>query len=127
MTASYAFEDVLISLGVLAVVVGSEFVVSLFIPKDPSTLQKFMVVGTICAIVMNCLFFMLLFSFGLFPTWFYVMYAWIGVVCSAIFILIDLLWIQSDAAKYDDYILGAVMLYLDIVRMFIYILQLVGN
>ena len=86
-----------------------------------------MVLGTICAIFMNCLFFVLLFSFGMFPTWFYVMYAWIGVVCSAIFILIDLLFIQSDASKYDDYILGAVMLYLDIVRMFIYILQLVGR
>ena len=38
VTASYAFEDVLISLGVLSVVVGSEFIVSLFIPKDPNTL-----------------------------------------------------------------------------------------
>jgi FtsH-binding integral membrane protein len=32
-----------------------------------------------------------------------------------------------DAISYDDYILGAMMLYVDIVRMFLYILMILGK
>ena len=54
-------------------------------------------------------------------------YAGLGVICSGIFILVDLLLIMKPGLMdYDDYILGALNLYLDIVRMFVYLLMLLG-
>lgn len=54
-------------------------------------------------------------------------YAGLGVICSGIFILVDLLFIMKPGLMdYDDYILGALNLYLDIVRMFVYLLMLLG-
>ena len=48
-----------------------------------------------------------------------------GVLFSGIYILIDLLKLMTpEVCSYDDYILGALMLYLDMVRMFIYILRI---
>lgn len=55
-------------------------------------------------------------------------YAGLGVICSGIFILVDLLLIMKPGLmEYDDYILGALNLYLDIVRMFVYLLMLLGK
>jgi FtsH-binding integral membrane protein len=34
---------------------------------------------------------------------------------------------RYDFLTYDDYILGAIMLYVDIVGLFIYILELIGG
>ena len=43
------------------------------------------------------------------------------------YILIDLVQIMTPSViSYDDYILGAMMLYVDIIRMFIYILMILG-
>ena len=48
-----------------------------------------------------------------------------GVLFSGIYILIDLLKLMTpEVCSYDDYILGSLMLYLDMVRMFIYILRI---
>ena len=49
----------------------------------------------------------------------------LGVVIAGIYILIDLLKIMTpNVCSYDDYILGAMILYLDMVRMFIYLLRI---
>ena len=51
-----------------------------------------------------------------------------GIVVVGIYILIDLLMIlEPGVMKTDDYIMGALMLYLDLVRMFLYILELMGT
>ena len=48
-------------------------------------------------------------------------------VCG-IYVLIDLVQIMTpEAFGMDDYILGALMLYVDLVRMFIYILAILGS
>ena len=60
--------------------------------------------------------------------WWVAGYAVIGVILTGFYILFDLLQIITpDCMSQDDYILGAIRLYIDLVRMFIYILRLVAN
>jgi FtsH-binding integral membrane protein len=65
-----------------------------------------------------------LFFWGL-GNWDMIILSVFGVLFSGIYILIDLLKLMTpEVCSYDDYILGALMLYLDMVRMFIYILRI---
>ena len=65
-----------------------------------------------------------LFFWGL-GDWDMIILSVFGVLFSGIYILIDLLKLMTpEVCSYDDYILGAMMLYLDMVRMFIYILRI---
>ena len=65
-----------------------------------------------------------LFFWGL-GDWEMILVSVFGVLFSGIYILIDLLKIMTpDVCSYDDYILGALTLYIDMVRMFIYILRI---
>ena len=60
----------------------------------------------------------------------YVVSAWciLGVLISGFYIVLDLVTLRDNRHfGYDDYILGALMLYLDIIRMFYYILVLISK
>ena len=126
-TTYYDPATVLLAIGILAAVFACEFVMSLFLPKDFKTMITFFLIGTAITVVLNILMLCILLSFGLFPDWGYVVYASMGVCGAAVFILLDLLILQSEVLDYDDYILGALNLYLDTVRMFIYLLMLLGR
>lgn len=56
----------------------------------------------------------------------YTLYGAIGVLIYGCFISIDLAQI-SKQLPVDDFIVGALTLYIDIMRMFIYILRIVGQ
>lgn len=57
-----------------------------------------------------------------------IVYATLGVIGSGIFILVDLMVVMKPGLmNFDDYILGALNLYFDVVRMFVYLLMLLGN
>ena len=74
------------------------------------------------------LFFMFTLLFSGVESWFLAGYCIIGVVLTGVYILVDLLMIMTpDAISHDDYILGAVMLYIDLVRMFLYMLILMAK
>lgn len=118
-------QAVLISIGVLALTVSSLFIVSLFLPKSAHLIVGFLVFGGLIAVVMNVLFWVILFKVNVLPDWVFVLYASLGVAISAIYVLLDLIYIQ--VMEFDDYILGALMLYLDIMRMFVYLLSLIGR
>jgi FtsH-binding integral membrane protein len=63
-----------------------------------------------------------------FPSWFLAGYAVLGVIICGVYIMLDLFMLMTpDAISYDDYILGACMLYIDLVRMFLYLLILLGK
>ena len=121
----FTTQSVLMCIGIMAGSTSALAVVSLFLPKDDATIGKFMVIGSVCSMVMMTLFFILLFMGGLIPTWVMTMYAVLGCIASCIYILVDLLLIQ--VMDFDDYILGALMLYLDMINMLIYLLQLFGD
>ena len=70
----------------------------------------------------------MLFFIGTLSSQFMIAYASIGIIASGIFVLVDLIIIMKPGAMdMDDYILGALNLYLDIVRMFIYLLMILGS
>jgi len=61
--------------------------------------------------------------------WSYILYMLIccvGIVLMALYILIDTQLIMKKL-KFDEYIVGALMLYTDVITMFIYILGLFGG
>ena len=63
----------------------------------------------------------------------YSLYCCCGALLYAIYLIIDTILItggkQTSNIKInmDDYIIGALMLYLDIVMLFVYILRILGN
>ena len=58
----------------------------------------------------------------------YIGYAVLGIIMSGIYILVDfVVLLKPDVYDMDDYIMGSLTLYLDIIRMFIYILMLLGR
>ena len=58
----------------------------------------------------------------------FIAYAIFGIISSGIFILCDLVFIMKPGFyDMDDYIMGSIHLYLDIDRMFIFILQFLGT
>ena len=63
----------------------------------------------------------------------YTLYCALGVVLYGLFLIIDTMLIcrgktmSGYGCSFDDYIIGALMLYLDIVMLFVYILRLLGG
>ena len=106
--------------------IGILFVTALY-TKISANLFRNLVVGVLIAAVSQLvLFFIMLFS-G-FSHAMLLLYAGIGVLITGFYILIDLVQIMTPAVvSYDDYILGAMLLYIDIIRMFIYILAILGK
>ena len=62
-------------------------------------------------------------------------YCVLGLLFYSIYLIVDTMRICKDKCSqygdisfdYDDYIIGALMLYIDIVMIFVYILQLMGR
>lgn len=53
-------------------------------------------------------------------------YSVAGILIYGIYVIIDLKMI-SERIEIDDYILGAITLYLDLITLFVYILQAMGK
>ena len=78
--------------------------------------------------------FVSLFMFGIlmiffWSVWFYVLYGWIAVIIFSIFIIYDTQLIAGgryDELTYDDYVIGSLLLYIDIIGLFMYLLSLLG-
>ena len=74
-------------------------------------------------------------SFFMFPgKMIMVLYNVLGVLLYSLFLIIDTMLIcnkgnsmSNYSLSMDDYVMGALMLYLDIVMLFVYILRLFGN
>lgn len=62
-----------------------------------------------------------------------VLYLCLGVLLYGLFLIIDTIMIvggkpaSGQACSMDDYVIGAMMLYLDIIMLFIYLLRLLGD
>jgi FtsH-binding integral membrane protein len=55
-----------------------------------------------------------------------IIYFGVGILIYGFYVIIDMKMIV-EKVEIDDYILGAVMLYVDLMTLFIQILQLLGN
>lgn len=65
--------------------------------------------------------------FGTPNFWMTLGYLSLMIVVTGAYILVDLVYIMSGHMNKDDYIWGALMLYVDLIRMFIYIIAIVGE
>ena len=120
-------ESVLLALGVCAATVSCLFVTAWFTPISDHIL-KFMVIGLVISLIMQVMFLVMLFFMSVIPETLMIVYASLGVIGTGIFILVDLFVIMKPGLMdFDDYILGALNLYFDIVRMFVYLLMLLGS
>ena len=127
LTAGFSAASVLLAVGVLAITLVFLFVTALMIPNK-SQILKYMVVGLIIACVLQLVFLILLFFSGSFPNVYYILYGVLGVIISGVYIIFDLtVLMAAGAIDYDDYILGSLMLYFDIMRMFVYLVMLLGK
>lgn len=125
LTALLEVTSVLISILALVLICGTLFVSALF-TKISATLFRNLIIGVVVASVMQLVLFFVMLIIG--TNYAEVcLYAAGGMLVVGFYILIDLVQIMTPSViSYDDYILGAMMLYVDIVRMFIYILMILG-
>ena len=120
-------ESVLLALGVCAATVTGLFVTAWFTPVSDHLL-KFMIVGLLISLIMQVMFLVMLLFMSVISETLMIVYASLGVIGAGIFILVDLLVIMKPGLMdFDDYIMGALNLYFDIVRMFVYLLMLLGS
>ena len=92
-----------------------------------SELLKNLIFGIIVGVVMQLGLALVMWTCG-WDSWLVTAYAAFGIVICGIYIVIDLLQIMTPSGMpRDEYILGALNLYLDMVRLFIYILIELGK
>ena len=126
LTADLEVEGVLISMLALVLCTGCLFVAALF-TKITARLVCNLIIGILVACVLQLIFMIALLVMGL-NSWEVALCAVFGILITGGYILIDLLQIMTpDVISHDDYILGAINLYIDLVRMFIYILALLAK
>ena len=96
---------------------------------DQEKLVVNLVIGIISAVFLQLIASLLFFVSTSFA-FFYGQVCWIalGTFITGGYVVCDLLWImQAGRVAQDEYILGAIDLYIDLVRLFLYILQLFGK
>ena len=126
LTADLEVEGVLISMLALVLCTGCLFAAALF-TKITARLVCNLIIGILVACVLQLIFMIALLVMGL-NSWEVALCAVFGILITGGYILIDLLQIMTpDVISHDDYILGAINLYIDLVRMFIYILALLAK
>lgn len=123
ITAYVTVGSLLFSIGVLCVSVVSLCAAALVTPLSVKLVMYLLiglVVGCICQLI--CL--IALCASGYYNYW-YILYGTFGMLISGILLFIDVIKIQIlGKVAVDEYILGALLLYIDIIRMLLYILML---
>lgn len=79
----------------------------------------------VCSVIGLIMAILSMFLTGYF--WF-LLFCWIGLILTCIYTIFDVYLItEKHGLEYDDYIIGALLLYIDLVTIFIYILEICGN
>ena len=126
MTADLDTVGVLISCGVFSLTLLCLFGSSLFV-KDKNSLRLGLVMGTGLAglITLFCLPFLLMNFYGKGYEWAWIITASLGCVLAGIYVMVDLLDIMDiGLIAQDEYIMASFILYIDCVRLLIYMLIL---
>jgi FtsH-binding integral membrane protein len=126
-TSLFTTESILLSIGVLCATVVSIFFAALVTPVNVKLLL-FLCVGLLVSVVLQLVLLISLMVIGYLSEWWLVAYAFFGILITGIYILVDLLLVMVKGGfDLDDYILGALYLYFDIIRMFLYIVMIFGK
>ncbi|CAI2372901.1 unnamed protein product [Moneuplotes crassus] len=58
----------------------------------------------------------------------HLIFCWVGLICTCIYVIYDVYLItEKHGLSYDDYIIGALLIYTDLISLFIYILSIIGD
>jgi len=127
ITAWLSFESVLLSIGVLMLTLCCLFGGVMLVPAKPKLIMG-MIIAAFCACFLQIIIGISLCFAGYIYSGWYVFYCVLGILIASILIYIDLVIVML-AGKYamDEYIYCALLLYLDIIRLFLYILMLFGK
>lgn len=127
ITAWLTFESVLLSIGVLMLTLCCLFAGVMLVPAKPKLIMG-MIIAVICACFLQLIIGISLCFAGYIYSGWYVFYCVLGILITSILIYIDLVIVML-AGKYamDEYIYCALLLYIDIIRMLLYILMLFGK
>jgi FtsH-binding integral membrane protein len=126
LTAYLTTASVLMSIGVLACVLCTMFTVFLCIPNKGKALMGLIIAMFVAVIIQLVVMISLLITGYVEGMW--VLYCTMGVILCAGLIYFDLFIIMM-AGKHamDEYILCSVLLYVDIIRMLLYLLMIFGK
>lgn len=127
LTAWLTAASVLLSIGVLVVTLLCLFGAALLIPAKPQVLKGIMI-GVLAAVFLQLTLCLTMAFSGYITQGMWILYCMLGVlICSAL-IYFDLFIIML-AGKYamDEYIFCAILLYVDIMRLLLYILMIFGK
>jgi FtsH-binding integral membrane protein len=95
-----------------------------------TTKSDFTVLGGVFAMLSSALFMFMIFSFIFWTQAMNMFYCFLMVVFFGFYIIVDTQMIIGEKRyemNEDDYILGALVLYIDIVQLFLYILKMLDN
>lgn len=58
----------------------------------------------------------------------HLIFCWVGLIITCIYVIYDVYLItEKHGLSYDDYIIGALLIYSDLISLFIYILSIIGD
>jgi len=125
-TANLTVESVLTSIGVFALLLSCLWCGAL-VAKTSAKLMLFLIISAVVACIFQITIMVTLLCCGyLYGS--ILGYAIAGLIVAAIYVIVDLVIIMIPGAiSKDDYILGALMLYVDLLRLFMYILMIFGK
>lgn len=126
ITAYLTWQSVLMAIGTLAVICTTLFFAMLATPNKGKAVMG-VIIGILAALILQLIIMIPLCIAGAFEGLF-ILYCMIGILVASGLIYIDLFIIMM-AGKYamDEYILCALMLYIDIIRLLLYLLMLFGK
>ena len=58
----------------------------------------------------------------------HLIFCWVGLIVTCIYVIYDVYLItEKHGLSYDDYVIGALLIYTDLISLFIYILSIMGD
>ena len=127
LSAEFTPESVITAIGVLCTTLVGLYFAARMTAGNSQHLMRNLGISIAMTVGVQILLLVALMFWLVIPGFFFVICG-LGTVIIGFYILIDLIYIMSpDIMSADDYILGALMLYVDIMRMLYYLLILFGS
>lgn len=129
-TAFYTTQSVMMALGTTAFVFGALSAYACFTKSDFTGIGPYLYCALFAMIGVSFMFSLAYAFGGAVPSWLHTAYALCGAVLFSFYIVYDtqlILGQGKHAISIDDYVFAALNLYLDVINLFLYILQLFGD
>lgn len=127
ISSNFETTSVLGSMGIFSCTVGALFVCALLVQKSVKMLRT-LLIGLVFTSVLQIFVLIALLMTGTFSDVTLLFFCILGAIGAGIYVICDLmLVIVPGNLDKDDYILASLNLYVDLVRLFIYILEIFGE